>query len=611
LADKINSFNITFQPLGLRDRFREGKSILECTQAAGIDLVGLCGGNGTCGKCNVQIVDGQVTAPTRNEKKTLTKKMLDSGFRLACQTFAKDNLVVNIPTESLSAPQRLQVEGKEIPFSPDPSIHTYNISLTPPSLADLRGDDIRVMDALYIQHGLLCETIDEALLGALSPYLRSANWNVDVSIYGHEIISVDPPGNRSLGLAVDLGTTKVAGYLVDLQTGETLAAKGIMNPQIAYGEDVIARIMQAQKSFKDATALQMKVVEALNTLTAELCQKISCSQQEIQEMLIVGNTAMHHLLLKLPVSQLAKAPYVPAVSGAVAVKTRSLGLIASKGAYVHLLPNIASFVGADHVAMLEGCQAWDAKGPFLAIDIGTNTEISLALEGEITSVSCASGPAFEGAHISHGMRAAAGAIDHFQMSGQDAIYHTIQGKKPKGICGSGIFDILAQLFLNNIIDDSGRILEGHARVKGGQKNRHFVIADKNETANGSEISITQKDVRELQLAKAAIQTGIVILLKERGLDPKDLAEIVVAGAFGNYIDIASVIAIGLFPNLPLNRFKQVGNAAGVGAKIALVSKKRRKMIQELTRKIRYIELSGFPGFNDIYIKTMSLGSISI
>ena len=611
MADKINSFNITFQPLGLRDRFREGKSILECTQAAGIDLVGLCGGNGTCGKCNVQIVDGQVTAPTRNEKKTLTKKMLDSGFRLACQTFAKDNLVVNIPTESLSAPQRLQVEGKEIPFSPDPSIHTYNISLTPPSLADLRGDDIRVMDALYIQHGLLCETIDEALLGALSPYLRSANWNVDVSIYGHEIISVDPPGNRSLGLAVDLGTTKVAGYLVDLQTGETLAAKGIMNPQIAYGEDVIARIMQAQKSFKDATALQMKVVEALNTLTAELCQKISCSQQEIQEMLIVGNTAMHHLLLKLPVSQLAKAPYVPAVSGAVAVKTRSLGLIASKGAYVHLLPNIASFVGADHVAMLEGCQAWDAKGPFLAIDIGTNTEISLALEGEITSVSCASGPAFEGAHISHGMRAAAGAIDHFQMSGQDAIYHTIQGKKPKGICGSGIFDILAQLFLNNIIDDSGRILEGHARVKGGQKNRHFVIADKNETANGSEISITQKDVRELQLAKAAIQTGIVILLKERGLDPKDLAEIVVAGAFGNYIDIASVIAIGLFPNLPLNRFKQVGNAAGVGAKIALVSKKRRKMIQELTRKIRYIELSGFPGFNDIYIKTMSLGSISI
>ena len=220
MADKINSFNITFQPLGLRDRFREGKSILECTQAAGIDLVGLCGGNGTCGKCNVQIVDGQVTAPTRNEKKTLTKKMLDSGFRLACQTFAKDNLVVNIPTESLSAPQRLQVEGKEIPFSPDPSIHTYNISLTPPSLADLRGDDIRVMDALYIQHGLLCETIDEALLGALSPYLRSANWNVDVSIYGHEIISVDPPGNRSLGLAVDLGTTKVAGYLVDLQTGE-------------------------------------------------------------------------------------------------------------------------------------------------------------------------------------------------------------------------------------------------------------------------------------------------------------------------------------------------------------------------------------------------------
>jgi uncharacterized 2Fe-2S/4Fe-4S cluster protein (DUF4445 family) len=394
---------------------------------------------------------------------------------------------------------------------------------------------------------------------------------------------------------------------VDLQTGETLTAKGVMNPQIAYGEDVIARIVHARKSPEDAGTLQQKVVESLNTLSNELCRDVSCQQEEIQEMVIVGNTAMHHLLLNLPVSQLSKAPYVPAVSGALDIKARHLGLITSKGAYVHLLPNIAAFVGADHVAMLEGCQAWDAEGPMLAIDIGTNTEISLAVHGDLTSVSCASGPAFEGAHISHGMRAAQGAIDHFQLLDGQIIYHTIQGTRPKGICGSGIFDILAQLFLNRVIDPSGRIIKGHPHVHDNQNGREFVIVDKKENPDGSAISITQEDVRELQLAKAAIQTGIEILLKDRGLVHEDVAEIVVAGAFGNYLDLSSVIAIGMFPDIPLSRFRQVGNAAGVGAKITLVSKKRRKAVQNLTRKIRYIELAGFPGFNDIYMKAISLG----
>jgi uncharacterized 2Fe-2S/4Fe-4S cluster protein (DUF4445 family) len=607
MLDNTKSFHIAFQPLGLRDQFSKKQSILECAQKMGIDLVSLCGGNGTCGKCKVQVIKGDASAPTQNEQDALTHEAISHGYHLACQTFAKSDMVVHVPAESLSALQRLQVEGMEIPFTPDPLIQSYDLIPAAPSLSDLRGDDIRVMDTLAEQHGVYCDTMDEALLHALSPALRSYNWHVSASVRGDEVISVNAPGKRNLGMAVDLGTTKVAGYLVDLQTGETLTAKGVMNPQIAYGEDVIARIVHAQKSPEDARTLQQKVIETLNTLSHELCREIACQQDEIQEMMVVGNTAMHHLLLNLPVRQLAKAPYVPAMSGAVDIKARHLGLVASKGAYVHLLPNIAAFVGADHVAMLEGCQAWDVEGPLLAIDIGTNTEISLAVHGDLTSVSCASGPAFEGAHISHGMRAAPGAIDHFQLADGQITYHTIQRTRPKGICGSGIFDVLAQLFLNRVIDPGGRIIQGHPRVHDNQNKREFLIVDNKDNPDGSIISITQEDVRELQLAKAAIQTGIDVLLKDRGLAHEDVAEIIVAGAFGNYLDLSSVIAIGMFPDIPLGRFRQVGNAAGVGAKITLVSKERRKAVQALTRKIRYIELAGFPGFNDIYMKAISLG----
>ncbi|MBN1850994.1 MAG: DUF4445 domain-containing protein [Deltaproteobacteria bacterium] len=607
MTHHTKSFHIAFQPLGLRARFPEGQSILECARNAGVDLVSVCGGNGTCGKCKVQIVSGDVSEPTQRETDVLTESGINKGYRMACQTFAKSDLVINIPAESLSALQRLQVEGLEIPLSPDPLVQSYHLELSAPSLSDLRGDDIRVMDGLGKQHGIPCHTMDEAVLRSISSTLRTNDWRVSAFVREQEVISLGAVDGPSLGVAIDLGTTKVAGYLVDLQTGKTLAAKGVMNPQIAYGEDVIARIVHARKSPEDASMLQAKVVESLNRLSHDLCREVTCKQENIQEMVIVGNTAMHHLLLNLPVGQLAKAPYVPAVSGAMDVKARDLGFLTSKGAYVHVLPNIAAFVGADHVAMLEGCHAWDAKGPLLAIDIGTNTEISLAVDGHITSVSCASGPAFEGAHISHGMRASSGAIDHFQIIDGSVTYHTIQGTKPTGICGSGIFDILAQLFLNNIVDQSGRIIQDHPRVQDKQNIREFIIVDKHETANGSNISITQGDVRELQLAKAAIQTGINVLLKDRGLAHEDVSEVVVAGAFGNYLDLSSVIAIGMFPNLTLSRFRQVGNAAGMGAKIALISGERRQTIQKLTRKIRYIELADFPGFNDIYMKAISLG----
>ena len=602
------SFQVEFQPLGLRDRFPAGKSILEYARRAGIDLVSICGGAGTCGKCKVRIVSGEVSEPCQKEQEALSAEEIANGYRLACQTYAETDLVLNVPAESFSAPQRLQVEGLETPVTPDPTIQTYDVSLPAPSLSDPRGDDERLLEALEQQHGVVCTSIDEEVVRTFSPALRSLAWETSVSIRDAEIIAVGPVGGHSLGLAVDLGTTKIAGYLVDLETARTLSAKGVMNPQISYGEDVIARMARAQRSPQDAATLQEKVVDALAALSEELCKEAADAQlHEIKELIIVGNTAMHHLLLRLPVDQLARAPHVPAISRALDIKACDLGFSVAPGASVHLLPNIAGFVGGDHVAMLLAVNAWEAEGPMLAIDIGTNTEISLVVQGEISSVSCASGPAFEGAHISCGMRAAPGAIEHMLITDQEIQYHTIHGTEPVGICGSGIFDTLAQLFINGIVDKGGRIRADHPRVREDQKGREFVIVSEEERDGGTAITITQADVRELQLAQAAIRSGIQILLRDKRLADKNLAEIIIAGAFGSYLDISSAIAIGMLPAIPESRFRQVGNAAGAGAKIALVSREKREALQEVVRDIRYIELATAPDFNNTFTQAISLG----
>jgi uncharacterized 2Fe-2S/4Fe-4S cluster protein (DUF4445 family) len=606
MAEK-KSFHIAFQPLGLREQCPGGEPLLECARRSGIDLVSICGGKGTCGKCKIQIVAGDVSEPLQKERSTLSAEEISQEYRLACQTFAESDLVLNVPAESLSAPQRLQVEGMETPVSLDPVIQTYDVSVPIPSLSDVRGDDERLFETLDKQHGVVCKGIDEAVSRSLSPVLRSLNWEVSAAVRDAEVIALGPWGRRRIGMAIDLGTTKIAGYLVDLETGVTLLAKGVMNPQISYGEDVIARIVRAQRSPGDASTLQQKVSEAIATLSEELCHEaLDIGSEAIKELVIVGNTAMHHLLLLLPVEQLARAPHVPAVSHAMDIKARSVELAVAPGAYVHFLPNIAGFVGGDHVAVLLAINAWEAEGPLLAIDIGTNTEISLAIRGEISSVSCASGPAFEGAHISFGMRAAPGAIEHVRLTGQEIQYHTIGGSKPAGICGSGIFDTLAQLVLNGIIDQGGRIREGHPRVRDDKKGREFVIVSEEERG-GPAITITQADVRELQLAKAAIRSGINILMQDRGISDSNIDQVVVAGAFGTYLDISSAIAIGMFPAIPLSRFHQVGNAAGAGAKVALVSRQARETAQQLVRNIHYIELAGAPDFHMTFMHALSLG----
>jgi len=425
------------------------------------------------------------------------------------------------------------------------------------------------------------------------------------------MIAILHPKNHLLGLAIDLGTTKVAGYLVDLNDGRTLAANGIMNPQISYGEDIISRINRVVKSPDESVRLQKLAVDAINKLCTELCAEAGAKPEEIVEAVVVGNTAMHHLFLRLPVKQLALSPFVPAVSRALEVKAGELGLNIAPGAYVYLLPNIAGFVGADHVSMLLATDAWQAKKIAVALDIGTNTEVSLICKGKITTTSCASGPAFEGGHIKYGMRASTGAIERLRIDGGKIQYQTIDGASPVGICGSGILDALAQLYVAQIIDEGGRIMDNRPRVRTYKGQHEFVLVSKEERKGKPAITITQTDIRELQLAKAAIRTGIQILLETSGCAEDDIKQMIIAGAFGTYVDISSAVTIGMLPPLPLSRFRQVGNAAGTGARLALISLKSRAKAQAVASRVSYIELASNPSFQPTFMQASYLGRYRI
>jgi len=607
----MTAFTIDFEPVGLRGKCHTKESLLACARRLGVGISSICGGEGICHSCKVQVLIGTVSKPTPNEHEAFTSQELKEGWRLACQTYPTSDCKIAVPAESMTTPQRLQVEGLEITFSLEPSVQAYRLQLATPSLEASQADADRLLEALNQQHKLRCTKVAIGALRTISDQLRSWKWKSQAVVRNGEVIAILPPKSRQLGLAIDLGTTKVAGYLVDLGDGRTLAAKGIMNPQISYGEDIISRINRVVKSPDEGVQLQKLAVDAINELSVDLCAEAGVKPEEIVEVVVVGNTAMHHLFLRLPVKQLALSPFVPAISRALEVRAGELGLNIAPGAYVHLLPNIAGFVGADHVSMLLATDAWQAKETTMALDIGTNTEVSLICKGKIAATSCASGPAFEGGHIKYGMRAATGAIERLRMDGDKIQYQTIDGAPPVGICGSGILDALAQLYLAKIIDGGGRIIDNHPRVRAYKGQREFILVSKEERKGKPAITITQHDIRELQLAKAAIRTGIQALLETRGCSEAEIKQVIIAGAFGTYIDVASAVAIGMLPSLPLNRFRQVGNAAGMGAKLALISLKSRAKAQAVASRVSYIELASAPKFEQVFIQASYLGRYRI
>ena len=597
---------VDFEPIGRRALCEPGLTILEIARRAGVQLAAVCGGAGTCGQCKVQILEGEVSAVSAAELEALTAGEIAGGERLACQTIALSTLKVNIPARSLTATQRMQVESLSVQVDVDPAVRGYEVQLAPATKEDLRSDTSRVADALQEAHGVQLTAVDAVAVQSLSDRLRADGWSGTAVVRGGELIAWISSGVRRVGFASDLGTTKMAGYLIDLDSGALLAARAVMNPQIAYGEDVMARIGYAMQCLEKATTLAQVVRDAFNGMITELCAEAGTTADAVTDAVIVGNTAMHHLFAGLPVRQLGLAPYVAAVSEAMDVKARDVGLHLAPGTYVHLLPNIAGFVGADHVAMLLATGIYDDNRVVAGLDIGTNTEVALRARGRLLTCSTASGPAFEGAHIRDGMRAADGAIERVLLDDDRIVYQTIGGVAPIGICGSGILDAVAQLFAHGVVDRRGAIRPGHPRVRETGNGREFVLVEGAESGTGREIVVTRGDIGEIQLAKGAMRAGLNILLAKAGVSESDIDAVVIAGAFGSYIDVASAVAIGMFPTLPLERFVQVGNAAGMGARMAVVSLKQREQARRIALEAEYVELTNTPEFTEAFALAMYL-----
>jgi uncharacterized 2Fe-2S/4Fe-4S cluster protein (DUF4445 family) len=605
---------VDFQPIGKHVQIQPSTSILEAAQEAGVGISAICGGVGSCDACRVRLDDQEeVSDPNEIETDALGADNLAADLRLACQTEIYGPVRVDIPPESMTATQRTQVEGEEVVFEFQPPVEILDLTLSKAEATDLQADFERLSAAASKEGppAMQCRRLN--ILKQIPEILRDNQWNIRVALRGNELVSATAPGTPLLGLAVDIGTTKVAGYLVDMANGKTLAMKGIMNPQIAYGEDVMARITYCLRRENGRDVLQNAIVDVLNELARDLCadagddgetDAVVYDPSQIVESVMVGNTAMHHLLLGLPVEQLGLSPYVAAVSSPLDVKGVEIGLAFSPGATVHLLANIAGFVGADHLSMLLATDTHKKPGVVVSVDIGTNTEITLSANGRMIACSTASGPAFEGAHIRDGMRAADGAIERIQITDNQLAFQTIGHSAPTGICGSGILDAVAQLRLCGAMDHKGGLDEEHPLIRRGEKTLEALLADAGISGHGHDIVLTRADINEIQLAKGAMRAGVELLLEAACVTAADVDEVIIAGAFGTYISVEAAVAIGMFPDIPLDRFRQVGNAAGIGAKQALLSATRRAEAAGIGERVEYLELTVNQKFQEEFLKAM-------
>lgn len=606
---------IVFQPHGKRIAAAEEETLLDAANNAGIKINAICGGAGLCGKCRVVVLQGgrNLSSPTEAERRSLSKEDFSNGFRLACQAQVerKGLIVILIPPESQAERQRLLLRGLERKVAPQPAVKRIGIRLGEPSLKDVLADVDRLLKMVRSEIGAEVKIDYEAMIRA--PHvLRRGGWRISVVLWrNQELISVEPNLSQDLyGFAVDIGTTKLAGYLVDLNSGRVVAAASMMNPQIAYGEDVITRIKFTSEREENLRVLNRSIIEGINDLIGEACRKASVPRHKIYDMTVAGNTAMHHIFLGIPPKYVALMPYPAALQSPIDVKARELGIEINPGAYVHALPTIAGFVGGDAVADILATGIHQAGEVSMLIDIGTNTEIVLGNRENLFACSCASGPAFEGAHITHGMRAISGAIEHVWIDPEtfEAGYKTINDETPRGICGSGIIDTVAELLKAGLIDSSGRFNRDARtpRLRRNGNSVEYVIAWKDETANAYDIVVTQSDIREIQLAKAAIYTGASILMRHRRIQPKDIRRICLAGAFGNYVDPQNAKIIGMYPDVPLERVEFVGNTAGSGARMTLLSVEARRTAEEIAKKVEYVELGADPSFQTEFLKATYL-----
>lgn len=623
---------IIFQPSGRRGLVPEGTTILDASRKLGVDIEAVCGELIVCGKCRVKIMEGKfqkedITSSMKHlssldekETKVLERKDAEEHVRLACCTKIHGDVLVFVPEGSRTGKQVVSKAAGKIKVKLKPAVRKYYLELPEPNLDDPLGDFERVENELYRKNPKMKKlSIDYRALQNLPDVLRKSDWKITVTVWNNmEIIRVEAGKvGTSIGLAVDIGTTSVAGYLTDLNTGEVLATESMMNPQVRYGEDVMSRISYCM--FNEETGLkelQDTIIEGLNTIAKQATHKAGFSTDDISEMTLVCNTAMHHILLGINPEYMGVAPFTPALHHSVDIKAERLGIHILAAGNIHVLPIEAGFVGADNVGCLIADKPHKRKEMTLLIDIGTNGELVLGNRDKLISCSCATGPALEGAQIEFGMRAAPGAIERVKIDPKtlEATYKVIgsdswsDGKtnmKAKGICGSAIIDVIAEMFLAGILKKNGQVNHDHVskRIRKNDKGlSEYVLAWKHETAIDADIVVNQKDVRAIQLAKGALYSGCLIMLRKLGI--KKFDRLAVAGAFGSHIDKVAAMVIGMFPDCDLKNVEYIGNAAGDGARIALLSTDERKEANIIARKVEYVELALEEDFNDRFGEAM-------
>ena len=664
-----NKAIVIFQPSGRRGEVPKGINLIEASRLLGVDIEALCGEKKVCGKCIVRIEEGNfekygVVSGMMNtsawqpevESKFINAENQAKGFRLGCVARVEGNLLVFVPEESRAGKQVVSKAARDIKIDWDPAVRLYYVQVIKPTFEDCLGDFERICKALSREYGLP-ETleVDIQTLRKLPVALRDGNYCVTVSVWNDkEVIRVQPGRvEHAYGIAIDVGTTTVAGYLCDLTNKDVITTASMMNPQCKYGEDVMARITFHMTTPDGLQRMSDDIVEGVNELIAKAVAEthpplkkvkkkkgeegpdefveapeegktyLRIKTEDVEDITIGFNTAMHHIFLGLDPQFVGMAPFPPVIHHSMDIRARDLGIKVNPSAYIFVLPNEAGFVGADNVGVLICEEPYKSDDIQLIIDIGTNGELVLGNRHKLISSSCATGPALEGAQLSFGMRAAPGAIEridiepgtlevNYKVIGRDAWrkFSEPHEMKAKGICGSGILDVLAELYSSGVITKTGvfnkKLLKDHPRFRKNADTGQpeFILAFKEESSIDKDIVITQKDIRQIQLAKGALYAGCKLMVKRMGVEKVDRVKI--AGAFGTHVDRTKALVMGLFPDCEIEKIEGVGNAAGDGCRAALLNVKKRSEANWCSRNVEYIELTVEPTFEKDFMEAMQL-----
>jgi uncharacterized 2Fe-2S/4Fe-4S cluster protein (DUF4445 family) len=593
---------VAFQSTGREIFVAQGMTVKEAINIARFDFDFPCGGRGKCGKCRIKVLAG-MEPPTEMEKGHLETDEMTQGIRLACITAVNRDMVVELPYVRVPE-HKILLTTTERDVNIEPHLQKIYVESPRPTMEDQRADWDRLKSSLAEKDARYRGyRIPLSVLRRLPKAMRDGKFKVTAVTDTESVLGVeeDDTTGTMLGVAFDIGTTTIVGYLMDLKTGRELGVASALNPQTQFGADVISRITYCHEP-DGLNKLQDAVTAMLDRLVGEAVEKAGVSRNDVYAVTVVGNTCMHHLFLGIDPTNIALSPYVPVTGEPQTVTAAEMGISINPAGQIYVLPNIAGFVGADTVGVILATELDWSDRIKLAIDIGTNGEIVLGSREKLVACSAAAGPAFEGAQISSGMRGTTGAIDHMQI-GDEVSYTTIGNAKPVGICGSGLIDAVAGMLARGIIDKRGRVLEGERVIK-HEKANAFVLVDESQTEHGRPILVTQRDIRELQLAKGALSTGIKVLVEEFGIKITDISEVLLAGAFGNYLNPASACAIGLIPGELADRVRMVGNAAGTGAIAALLSGVEYKRAGMIADFVRYVELGAYHDFTNLFAGSM-------